>query len=150
LVAGAAGAVGGYIVELAFRRGLTVTGFGRTDDLETIRSLGASEALDELGGHPPFDIAIDTTGNPDQVIDYMADGGKLLTLAGNVTREQRGVTVKAIGVRTNAEALAELSVMAGNRELTLRVAGTFPFDQAAQTHMLLGAGGVRGRLVLHP
>lgn len=45
-------------------------------------------------------------------------------------------------------ALGELSRLAGGGALTLRVARTFPAEQAARAHELLEAAGVRGRIVL--
>jgi NADPH:quinone reductase-like Zn-dependent oxidoreductase len=46
--------------------------------------------------------------------------------------------------------LTTLSDLAASGELTLRVAQTYPLQQAAQAHGRLAEGGLRGRLVLTP
>lgn len=44
--------------------------------------------------------------------------------------------------------LLELSRLAGQGELALRVAATFPPERAADAHRQMEAGGLRGRAVL--
>ena len=46
--------------------------------------------------------------------------------------------------------LRDLARLAGLGRLTPRVAGTFPFEEAAQAHATFAKGGVRGRVVLTP
>ena len=64
---------------------------------------------------------------------------------------QRGIEVHPTLVRRVAEdraALDRLRQQAEDGVLTLRVARTFPAEEAAEAHRVLEAGGVRGRLVL--
>jgi NADPH:quinone reductase-like Zn-dependent oxidoreductase len=51
-------------------------------------------------------------------------------------------------VAEDRAALDRLRQQAEDGVLTLRVARTFPAEQAAEAHRLLERGGVRGRLVL--
>jgi NADPH:quinone reductase len=44
--------------------------------------------------------------------------------------------------------LEELRELAGAGRLTLRVAGTYPPEQAAEAHRLMDAGGLRGRALI--
>ena len=46
------------------------------------------------------------------------------------------------------EKLDRLPRQAEEGKVTLRVAGTYPAEQAAEAHRRFEAGGVRGRLVL--
>ena len=46
------------------------------------------------------------------------------------------------------EKLDRLRRQAEEGKVTLRVAGTYPAEQAAEAHRRFEAGGVRGRLVL--
>jgi NADPH:quinone reductase len=62
----------------------------------------------------------------------------------------RGVQVAAIAIHADGAALTGLSRLAAAGKLTLRVAETFPLADAAKAHQRLGAGGIRGRLVLIP
>jgi NADPH:quinone reductase-like Zn-dependent oxidoreductase len=64
---------------------------------------------------------------------------------------QRGLRVHPTLVRRVAEdraALDRLREQVEDGTLTLRVARTFPVEQAAEAHRVLERGGVRGRLVL--
>ena len=64
---------------------------------------------------------------------------------------QRGLRFFPTLVRRVAEdraALDRLRQQVEDGVLTLRVAQTFPAEQAADAHRLLERGGVRGRLVL--
>jgi NADPH:quinone reductase-like Zn-dependent oxidoreductase len=44
--------------------------------------------------------------------------------------------------------LEQLRALAGAGRLTLRVAGTFAPEEAAEAHRLTDAGGIRGRAVI--
>jgi len=150
VVTGAAGGVGGYLVELGAARGLRVVGVGRPGDGDTIRALGG-EAVTSVGDAGQAPVVIDTTGNPDLAVGAVAPGGRLLTLSGALTGDAPDdVTIKRVGVRVDSSALRELAAMAGDGRLTLRVADVLPFSDAAEAHRRVGAGGVRGRIVLQP
>jgi NADPH:quinone reductase-like Zn-dependent oxidoreductase len=84
------------------------------------------------------------------------DGGAVVTLrgyagSGDDAHTQRGITFHPIYVRNYAreqEKLDRLRALAESGAVTLRVARTFPAEQAPEAHRLLEAGGTRGRLVL--
>src|SRR4051794_20783816 len=126
LVIGAAGAVGGFAVQVARARGVRVIGYGRASDRELITSLGADEAVDDLSGLDPVARVIDTTGNPDVGLPLVAAGGRLVSVAGKATGTRDDVTIKSAFVRPDAEALTELAALADAGSLTLRVADTLP------------------------
>lgn len=65
--------------------------------------------------------------------------------------QERGVTWIPVMVRDVAqdrERLDGLRELASSGAVTLRVAGTYPAEDAAQAHARLEKGGTRGRLVL--
>jgi NADPH:quinone reductase len=150
LVTGAAGAVGGYIVQLATMRGIEVLGHGRASDRDTVLGFGAVDFVEDLAGLNGISAAIDTTGRPDAVMAIMGHDGRLVTLSARPSAERADVTVKAAWVRPDADALAQLCSLAGAGDVALRVAETCSFDHAAEAHRLIAAGGVRGRIVLVP
>jgi NADPH:quinone reductase-like Zn-dependent oxidoreductase len=150
LVTGAAGGVGGYLVELAKARGITVIGHGRPGDREQVLALGADEFTDDLSILADVPAAIDTTGRPDPVLAVMAADSRLVTLSTKPSSERPEVTVKAGFVRPDPDALAEMASMAAAGSLTLRVADVVAFEEAAEAHRRLEAGGLRGRIVLRP
>ncbi|CAM5704911.1 NADP-dependent oxidoreductase [Streptomyces aurantiogriseus] len=151
LVTGAAGAVGGFAVQLAARRGLAVTGLAREGDEEFVRSLGAAgfSAGDvEPGG---FDAVLDAAVLGERALAWVRDGG---VYAGVIPQAEpasvRGVRTGAVEVSADGAQLGELVRLVEEGVLTLRVAETFSLGEAAKAHARLGEGGVRGRLVIVP
>src|SRR5262249_28964941 len=58
LVLGAAGAVGGFVVQLAARRGLDVVGLARRVDADTVLGFGAAQAIDDITDAAGITVAI--------------------------------------------------------------------------------------------
>jgi NADPH:quinone reductase-like Zn-dependent oxidoreductase len=79
------------------------------------------------------------------------DGGAVATVRGyrgDGTRDLRVFPTLVRSVAQDRAALEKLRQQAEDGVVTLRVARSFPAEQAADAHRLLEAGGVRGRLVL--
>lgn len=153
LVVGAAGAVGGFAVQLAARRGVLVTGLAREGDEELVRSLGAASFTSgavgvESGG---FDAVLDTAVLGEAALEWVRDGGVYVGVIPQAAPASvRGVRSSAVEVDADGGRLAELVGLVDDGVLTLRVAESFPLDDAAKAHARLSEGGVRGRLVLVP
>ncbi|GAA2664120.1 NADP-dependent oxidoreductase [Nonomuraea recticatena] len=160
LVTGAAGAVGGYAVELAAARGLRVVAAAGRQDEELVRGFGAEwfvsreENLAEAvrrqvpGG---VDAVIDAAITGLAGLDALRDGGAFIALSAGVAPVPlRGTDVATVFFREEPRQLAEIVRLAELGRLTTRVAGTYPLEKAADAHARLSAGGVRGRLVLLP
>ncbi|MFE0677026.1 NADP-dependent oxidoreductase [Streptomyces sp. NPDC058867] len=149
LVTGAAGAVGGYAVQLAAHRGIEVTALAREADADLVRSLGAARlAGAEEGG---FDAVLDAAVLGEPALERVRDGGAYVgVIPGAQPAPVRGVRTAAVEVRADGARLAELVGLVEKGVLTLRVAGTYALDEAARAHARLAEGGVRGRLVLVP
>jgi NADPH2:quinone reductase len=159
-VTGGAGAYGGYVIQLAKAAGLRVIADAAEKDEALIRGLGADEIVTRGDGVADRIRAVVSGG-----VDGFADGAVLDEQAGPAIRDGgglavirgwrgdlgRGITVHQImvyGSATETGALEQLRRYAEDGTLTLRVARSFPPEQAAEAHRLLEAGGVRGRLVL--
>ncbi|MEU4545648.1 NADP-dependent oxidoreductase [Nonomuraea dietziae] len=160
LVTGAAGAVGGYAVELAAARGLRVVAAAGRQDEELVRGFGAEwfvsreENLAEAvrrqvpGG---VDAVIDAAVTGLAGLDALRDGGAFIALSAGVAPVAlRGTDVATVFFREDPRQLAEIVRLAELGRLTTRVAGTYPLEKAADVHARLSSGGVRGRLVLLP
>jgi NADPH:quinone reductase len=161
-VTGAAGAVGGYAIQLAKADGLAVVADAAAADEDLVRSLGADVVVrrgDDFAARVRDVYPRGTEGLLDAaLLDGLALGavrnsGGMATLRGydGSGSDDRGIRFHPVYVRNVARAGALLDglrtqVEAG--ELTLRVARVLPPEQAAEAHRLLEAGGVRGRLVL--
>jgi NADPH:quinone reductase-like Zn-dependent oxidoreductase len=164
LVTGAAGAVGGYAVELAAARGWHVVAIASPSDEATVRGFGARTFLprparvDDLAAAvrsvfpDGVDAVLDTTYQPAAVLGAVRDGGGYVNIApalGPVASE-RGIRILDQWVHHDGARLAELVELVDAGRLTLRVAETFPLTEAAAAHELAGKGGLRGRVVLVP
>ena len=159
-VTGAAGAVGGYAIELGKLDGLTVVadaapadealvrGFGA--DIVVARGEGCAQAIrDALPGG--VDAVIDAALLGPAILPAVRDGGQLAAVRAFGGESERGIEIRQVWVAeyaTNQEALRGLVRQAGAGQLTLRVAETFAPERAGDAHRKLEAGGVRGRLLI--
>ena len=159
-VTGAAGAYGGYVIQLAKAEGLTVIADASEKDEKLVASLGADIVV-----RRGDDVASRIRSRFPQGVDGLADGAVLNELAIPAVRDggaftsirgfqgaaQRDIYFTATMVRSYAQEFEKLDrlrrqVEAG--EITLRVAEVYPPERAAEAHRRLEAGGTRGRLVI--
>ncbi|MEU8895888.1 zinc-binding dehydrogenase [Nocardia sp. NPDC048505] len=157
LVTGAAGAVGGFAVELAGRRGLRVAAVAAAGDADFLRAVGAEWVVDRAVGDLAaavralvpggVDGALDTAGLGVRALAAVRTRGAFATVVGGTPPTAlRGIGIHRQWISAAADTLAELVAS----RLTLRVAATLPLEQAAAAHERLHAGKLRGRLVLTP
>jgi len=159
-VTGAAGAYGGYVVQLAKADGLRVIADASEADTELVRSLGADVVVargDDVavrileaapGG---VDALADGAVLGDKVFAAIREGGGFATVRGFSGETERGIVVHPVWVRSYLQEQAKLDRLRAQVEegaVTLRVARVFPMDEASEAHRLLEAGGIRGRLVI--
>ncbi|MFI6339404.1 zinc-binding dehydrogenase [Streptomyces sp. NPDC050535] len=151
LVTGAAGAVGGYAVQLAARRGISVTALAREADDALVRSFGAGRSV--AGGVEPrsVDAVLDAAVLGATALEWVRDGGSYVGVIPHTEPASvRGVRTTAVEVTADGARLAELVALVDEGVLTARVAETYALTDAAKAHERLAEGGVRGRLVLVP
>jgi len=159
-VTGAAGAYGGYMVQLAKAEGLTVIADASEADHALVASLGADIVVRrgddvavrflEYFSHGVDGLADGAVLNA-QVIPAVRDGGAFTSVRGFIGEPQRGIRFTSTSVRTYDgafEKLDSLRQLVESGALTLRVAGTYPPERASEAHRRLEAGGTRGRLVI--
>lgn len=160
LVTGAAGGLGGFLVELAAARGIHVVATAGADDEELVRSLGASDFVPRDAELGPAVRAL-VPGGVDAVIDTALLGiaahaalrgaGTFIAVVAPATPPPlRGTTVRNVWIRANDPRLADLSALVDKGALTLRLAASYPLDKVADAHRRFAGGGLRGRLVLVP
>ncbi len=159
-VTGAAGAFGGYVVQLAKADRLRVIADASEADEALVAELGADDIVrrgdglaDRIRDLVPegVDAVADGALLHEQIAPVIRDGGGLAVVRGWDGEPGRGITVHRIMVGTAAKdtaALDRLRQQAEDGTVTLRVARTFPASQAPEAHRVLEAGGTRGRLVL--
>ncbi|MCH9675284.1 MAG: NADP-dependent oxidoreductase [Gammaproteobacteria bacterium] len=159
-VTGSAGAYGGYLIQLAKVDGLTVIADASAADEALVRSLGADivvrrgdDVATRFREHFPdgVDGLADGAVQNELVIAAVRDGGAFTAVRGFEGDAQRDIKFSPTWVRTyncEYEKLDRLRELTEAGQLTLRVAQTYPPEQAAQAHRRLEAGGTRGRLVI--
>jgi NADPH:quinone reductase-like Zn-dependent oxidoreductase len=159
-VTGAAGAVGGYAVELGASDGLRVIAVARPEDEALMKRFGAERvvprgdaAIRGLHDAAPggVDGLIDAAVLDGAILPAIRDGGKLATVRGFAGPSERGIAIEPVRVTSyleNQEALDRLGQLVAKGKLTLRVAETFPPERAADAQRKMHAGGIRGRLVI--
>ncbi|BCP15563.1 NADPH:quinone reductase [Mycobacterium paraintracellulare] len=151
LVTGAAGAVGGFAVQLAAHRGVSVTALARQGDEELVRSLGAAHFASGAVSAGSVDAVLDPAVLGDTALEWVRDGGSYVGVRpGSEPASVRGVRTDAVAVSADGARLAELAALVDEGVLTLRVAETYPLEEAAKAHARQAEGGVRGGLVLVP
>jgi len=159
-VTGAAGAVGGYAVQLGVADGLRVIAVAGPNDEALVKQFGAAVFV-QRGDDPAKRIREAVPGGVDGLIDAavigapilaaIKDGGRLASVRGWEGESERGIEIKQVRVAEyleNQEALDRLGRLAGEGKLTLRVAERFPPERTGEAQEKLIAGGVRGRLVI--
>lgn len=157
VVTGAAGGVGDYAVALAALRGLRVIGAARPDDEDDVRANGAAEFVtgpDVVAGVRDLlpegaDGLLDAAQLEAPVLAAVRDGGSFVAVSDpSEPAPERGISVVTVHIHHDAEQLAALVRLVEDGTLRLRVADTFPLDDAARAHEAAARPGLRGRVVL--
>lgn len=159
-VTGAAGAYGGYVIQIAKNEGLTVIADASEADEALVRSLGADivvrrgdDVAARIREHFPdgVDGMADGAVLNEHAIPAVRDGGAFTAVRGFEGDGQRGIRFMPTWVRSydgEHEKLDRLRQLVEDGVITLRVADSYPAERASEAHRRLEAGGTRGRLVL--
>src|SRR3954452_13319868 len=155
LVTAAAGGVGHFAVQLGALRGLQVIATAGPANHDFVRSLGASEVIDY---HAPdatervagISYVLDAVGgdNIDSYQNVLAGDARVVAVAGLPSDVRAGIAATAIRCRPSGEDLAELADLLAGGDLSATVQEVFPLARAADAHVLLERGHVRGKLVI--
>jgi NADPH:quinone reductase len=159
-VTGAAGAVGGYAIQLARADSLRVIADAAPRDEQLVKDLGADIVL-ARGDDFPQRVRAEVPDGVDGLVDAavldrlalpaVRDGGRIATLRRFADTLERDITFHPFRVSEHAREQAKLDRLRQQVEeghLMLRVARILPAAQAIEAHRALEAGGVRGRLIL--
>lgn len=159
-VTGAAGVLGGYVVQLAVQRGIRVVADAAPADRDLVERLGATRVLQRGQGFADrvraivpsgVDGLVDAAVLDELVLSAVRDGGRFASLRRWTGIPGHPVTVTPVWVYDDHHRADRLDLVRQAVEdgaLTPRVALTMPLAQAAQAHRLVERGGLRGRIVL--
>ncbi len=155
LVTAGAGGVGHFAVQLGARQGLEVVATAGPDNHEFVRSLGASEVIDYHAADAAARLAgigyvLDAVGgdNIDAYQEVLAEGARIVAVAGLPSKIRDDLTATAIRCQPSGEDLSELAALLEAGQLSPTVQEVFPLGRAADAHVLLEGGHVRGKLVI--
>ena len=167
VVMGAAGAVGGYAVQMASSRGAHVIATVR-GDADEARSLGAEEVYDTKAGdviaalraaHPEgIDAVLDLVSSSDAIgrdAEILKPGGSLVSTihaADEAWFAEHHVTAHNILGEANPfsspQGLNEVARMLASGTITARIRSTVELEGTAQILEKLRNGGLRGKAVI--
>ena len=159
-VTGAAGAFGGYVVQLAKADGLRVVADASDTDEDLVRGLGADVVVrrgDDVAARiraaipDGVDAVADGAIHDGLVLPAIRDGGAVAAVRPFAAEPARGIVVHMVWVREYMLAhdkLDRLRQQVEDGAVTLRVAATYPPERAGEAHARLERGGTRGRLVI--
>ncbi|MFE6816595.1 MULTISPECIES: NADP-dependent oxidoreductase [unclassified Streptomyces] len=156
LVHAAAGGVGSMGVQIARHLGCRVIGAAREAGLERVAELGAEPVVydeatfaEQVRTLAPqgVDAVLDTIGGPFLRISagLLAAGGRLASIADGEVLALGG---RYFWVRPDPVDLAALAELVDDGVLSVRVARTFPLEQAADAQRANAAGGLNGKVVV--
>jgi NADPH:quinone reductase-like Zn-dependent oxidoreductase len=160
-LAGGAGGVGHFAVQLAVARGARVVATAGPDNQDFLRELGADPVdyragdvparVRELVGEGGVDAAFDLFGGDvrEEAFAVLRTGGRLVSVAQPPPEPREGYEVHYEFVRPSGYDLGEhITPLIQDGTLRPYVQASYPLERAAEAHERLEAGHVRGKLVL--
>ena len=167
LINGAGGGTGTFAIQLARAHGAEVTGVDNAGKLEFMRSLGAHHVIDHLREDftrtgRQHDLVLDLVAHR-RAGDYaraLKPGGTYFAVGGAVAtflqilalgpwlRKTRNKHVRVLVVRRNREDLVHVTELCRSGTLVPVIDRSYPLSEAAEALRRLGAGEVRGKVVL--
>lgn len=159
-VAGASGAIGTLVVQMAARRGVRVVGSASTRNHDYLRSLGAELAVDYRDPDWPAAVREWAVGGVDAALAIqpgtaetaqavVRDGGRLVTVSGDSCASERGIRVEQFVHREDAaEDMGQLidDITAGRIRLVLE--HVYPFEEALSALEKTETRHARGKVVV--
>ncbi len=161
VVAGAAGGVGSFAVQLAKRAGATVIGLASEPNHGWLRDHGVIPVTygdgveDRIRAAAPdgkVDAFVDTVGGDyvQLALDLGVAPSRVDTVANFEAVEKFGVKGDGSMAGSSAAVLAELAGSIAAGELEIPIFATYPLDQVQDAYRRLAEGHLLGKIVLIP
>ncbi len=159
-VAGASGAIGTLIVQMAAQRGARVVGSASAGNHDYLHSMGAEHAVDYHDTDWPEQVRTWAPGGVDAALaiqpgtagssqSVVRDGGRVITVSGDPCPGERGIRVEQFAYRPDSEpdkgSLVE-AITAGRIRLVLE--HFYPFAEALTALEKTETRHARGKLVV--
>jgi NADPH:quinone reductase-like Zn-dependent oxidoreductase len=157
VIAGAAGGMGSFAVQIAKARGARVIATASPANHDYLRHLGADQVLDYHGDWVaeagPVDAAFDCVGAQtwDECIAAVRDGGRAVSILPYVSTEtDRDVTLSTFSAHITGARLAEAAGLIDEGTVRVEVSAHLPLEDAVKAHEMIETGHTRGKIVLVP
>lgn len=159
-VAGASGAIGTLVVQLAVQRGVRVVGSASPVNHEYLMSLGAELVVDYHDPAWPDEVRRWAPGGVDAALAIqpgiaesslviVRDDGHLVTVSGDPCQTQRGIRVEQFSHRADpGKEMTELVDDIATGRIRLVLERIYPFDQALVALEKTETRHARGKLVV--
>lgn len=162
LIHAGAGGVGAYAIQMAKQVGAHVITTSSTAHHDYLAKLGVDEVIDYTRSpfvealrraHPAgLDAVFDTVGGQTQLdsAEVLRPGGRLVSILAMQEDyfRQKGIEPHYVFVRPDAEQLLKIRDMAERGDLQVKLAKTFPLEEAARAHEYIQRGHTEGKIVL--
>jgi NADPH:quinone reductase-like Zn-dependent oxidoreductase len=158
LIAGAAGGVGHFAVQLARHGGARAIGTGSERSRDFVMGLGASQYVDytkeDVGAAVSgVDVALDTVGGDTTpaLLEVLRPDGILVTIAAAPPEQaaaERGVRAELLVMSPDSGELSQIAQLVADGEIHVEIVARFPLEEVAQAHAMSEAGHTRGKIVL--
>jgi len=142
LIHGGAGGIGHVSIQLAKALGAYVATTVSTQSMDFVKQFNPDEIIDYKTQQfeellKDFDAVYDTAGGEttNKSFKVLKKGGVLVTMLGEFDQklaDQYGVTAIAQMTKTNADHLTRVAHHVENGDMTVRIAGTFPLEEAKE------------------
>ncbi|MFJ8650016.1 NADP-dependent oxidoreductase [Streptomyces sp. NPDC093546] len=159
LIHRAAGGVGHLAVQIAKARGAQVIALASEPKHAFVRSLGADEVLDYrttdyTEAVQDVDVVFDSSSEGTRSLEVLRPGGTLVSIMEHWNRElaarieAAGRRFAGVSVEPDYASLEAMAALVDSGRLLPHIAETFPLEEAAKAHELVGSGRVQGKVVL--
>lgn len=158
LIAGAAGGVGHFAVQLAKHAGAHTIGIGSTRNRDFVLGLGADDYIDYTQqviaeAISDVDLAFDTVGGEmtNTLLATVRSGGVLVLIANAPPEPQaaeRGVRAVLFSMTPTSQQLTKVAQLVADRDLHIEIADVLPLAHVRRAHELSESGHTRGKIIL--
>jgi NADPH:quinone reductase-like Zn-dependent oxidoreductase len=163
LINGASGAVGTAMVQIARSFGADVTGVCSTDNLELVKSIGATKVIDYtkedfVHSGQTYDIVVDTVGSASwaRCKDALTQNGRLILVACGLAgmleapfvSKKTGKSIIAGPAETQREHIEFLANLAKTGHYKPVIDKVYPFEEIIAAHAYVDTGRKKGNVVV--
>jgi NADPH:quinone reductase-like Zn-dependent oxidoreductase len=161
LIAGAAGGVGSYAVQLAKHHGAYVIGTSSSGSVPMLQELGIDEIIDythesvtgKLDAKVDLilNLSPESTEEINKWLSLLNEGGSLISTVNAADEEMAahlGVNTQRIGARQDGAQLAQIAALVDAGKLKPWITARLPLAELASAHAMSQAGKIRGKVLI--